>query len=116
MNLVEMLDKAAEIKGSKRKLAECLGITEQNLFGARKGIRGIPDDACAKLAWILDLEFGDVIATRNAWTAKTEEEKEFWSPFVQNLMTKLEKLQPEKETAHIGAESNWRRGRDSNPR
>lgn len=80
MNFKEMLQKAIEKKGTVRELAKCLDVAEQSISNAKSGIRGLPDTSCVKLAQILGIEWKIVIAARNEWTAKTDEEREFWHP------------------------------------
>lgn len=82
MNFRQMIE-AAEIKtGTVRALAKQIGVIDANISSAKRGARGIPDEACAKLAHIIDLPWSQVQAARNAWIAKTDEERKFWHPFV----------------------------------
>ena len=83
MEFREML-LAAETKcGSVRALATQIGEKDSNISAAKRGVRGIPDEACALLAKILNLDYGQVSAARNAALAKDEKQREFWRPFVE---------------------------------
>jgi len=82
MEFREMIETAATQAGSIRALAIKINVRDANLTAAKYGKRPIPDEACALLAQLLELDFGDVIQARNLATAKTEAERNFWSPFV----------------------------------
>ena len=76
-----MLEKGVKSKGTARELAKAIGVSEQHLSAAKSGKRGIPEKSCALLAQVLDLELGVVVAAKELWLAKSEEDKEFWLPF-----------------------------------
>jgi hypothetical protein len=82
VNLREMIENASKKAGEQKTLAGLLGVTPTNLSDCKAGKRGIPDEACAKLAALLNMPYGQVQAARNEWLAKTDEEKRFWHPFV----------------------------------
>lgn len=82
MEFRTMLEKGVAIKGSQAALAKAIGESEQNTAGAKAGRRGLKDESCAALADLLGLSFGEVIAARNYALAKSDKERQFWSPFV----------------------------------
>ena len=94
MEFREMIEQGIEITGSQRALAATLGTSETSMPSVKSGRRSLPDDACMRLAQLIEAPLGAVIAARNYALAKDEEHRQFWLPFVTN---------------------DWRRGRDSNP-
>jgi plasmid maintenance system antidote protein VapI len=80
MDFRRILEKAIELKGTGRAVAQWLNVPEQHITDAKGGRRGLPDRCCLQLAQLLGMDFGKVIAARNEWTAKSEEEKNFWHP------------------------------------
>lgn len=80
MNFKQILERAIELKGSGREVANWLGIAEQQITDAKSGRAGLKDKACLQLAQLLGMDFGKVIAARNEWTAKSDEERSFWHP------------------------------------
>jgi hypothetical protein len=80
MDFRQILERAIELKGSGRAVAHWLDIDEQQISDSKRGKCGLKDKACLQLAQLLGMDFGKVIAARNEWTAKTEEDKEFWHP------------------------------------
>lgn len=85
MEFREMIEAAAVKAGSQRALAELLGEREQNVTGAKAGRRGLKDEQCAKIAELIGLRFGDVIAARNYALAREQGAKDFWRPFVDQI-------------------------------
>lgn len=80
MDFKEMIEAGAKKAGTARKLSDLICVTENNISSAKSPGRGLPDKACVKLAQLLEIDALKVIAARNEWTAKTEEDKEFWHP------------------------------------
>jgi hypothetical protein len=82
MSYGEILEKAVKKAGTQRELGTIINQHENAISEARKGKRGLPDTACLKLAQFMEIDFGKVIAARNEWTAKSEEERKIWLPLV----------------------------------
>jgi hypothetical protein len=78
MEFREMLETAAAKAGDQTALAEQIGVARNSITDAKRGTRGLPDEACALLAQLLGVEFGAVIAARNRSTAKNDEVRNFW--------------------------------------
>lgn len=86
MKFSDYIDEGAKIAGSMNKLACELGLTHPNLRSMKAGRRAMPDEACVKLGVIVGLERPvDMIAIQHASRATTEEETNFWAPFVSNV-------------------------------
>ncbi|MDR3323440.1 MAG: helix-turn-helix domain-containing protein [Zoogloeaceae bacterium] len=82
MNLRDYIDSATQKVGSQVALADKVGQTPANLRGARGNVRGIPVDACIKLARILDVDPLEVIAASELATEKKPEKRLFWEGFM----------------------------------
>lgn len=80
MNFGEMLENGAKKVGTTRALSKIIGVSESNISSAKTHCRGIPNKACLKLAEILEIDALKVIAAKEEWMAKTQEDKEFWHP------------------------------------
>lgn len=80
MQFGEMIEAGAKrFDGNSTELARQLGQDSAAVRAAKAGKRGLPDEACVKLAEIIGEEWPVVVAARNEWTAKTEAEKKLWS-------------------------------------
>lgn len=88
MEFQEMIDTAAKKCGTVRALAEAIGMRDSNISAAKRSSRGIPDEACARLAEILGMTYGEVSAARNFATAKDQKQRDFWFPFVREIPRK----------------------------
>jgi len=82
MNFREMLELGALRAGDQKHLAALLELHPNNITNAKRAERGLPDEACAKLAQLIGLPWAQVQAARNEWLAKTDAERRFWHPFV----------------------------------
>lgn len=79
MDFGELLQKgAAAYAGNKSELARQLGQDGATIRKAFAHKQGLPDEACVKLAEIIGEEWPVVVAARNEWTAKTEDQKKLW--------------------------------------
>lgn len=79
MQFGEMIEAgAAKFGGNRSELARQLEQHAETVRAAAAGKRGLPDEACVKLAEILGEEWPVVVAARNEWTAKTEDQKKLW--------------------------------------
>ena len=85
MNLKEMIESASEIVGSQKELAITLGQHPNALTAAKKGHRGLPADACGKLAEILNIDRWAVICASELNTETSPEKRAYFSPFVQHV-------------------------------
>lgn len=72
-----------ETKGSLAALARHLEQSEGALRNARNHIQGLPVYACVSLAKLLDVPPMEIIAASELVTAKTEERRALFLPFVQ---------------------------------
>lgn len=69
-------------KGSVSALAAHLGIAANSVTDAKAHRRGLPNDACVKLARLLNVDAMDVIAASELATETKAEKREFWLSFV----------------------------------
>lgn len=81
MTLREFIDSASKIAGDQKRLAEKLGVVPQDLTGAKAGRRGLPNDACVKLAQITGADPLEVIAASELATEKKPEKRAFWESY-----------------------------------
>ncbi|MDR0737129.1 MAG: hypothetical protein LBF51_09970 [Zoogloeaceae bacterium] len=84
MKLRDYIGTGTEKTGSQKALAEHLGLYAEDLRGANRGKRGLPNDACIKLAKIIDADPLEVIAASELATEKKPEKRAFWLPFVEH--------------------------------
>lgn len=81
MTLKEFIDAASKIAGDQKRLAEKLGVTPQDITSAKAERRGLPNDACVKLAQITGANPLDVIAASELATEKKPEKRAFWMAY-----------------------------------
>ena len=79
----QYIEKGIEIKGSAAALARWLDQGEGAMRDARQNKRGLPVYACVSLAKLLDVPPMEIIAASELVTAKTEERRALFLPFVQ---------------------------------
>lgn len=79
---IEMGESKAE---TGKQLALAIGVTPQNLSGAKAGRRGLPTPACWKLADLIGVPKTTVQAASELVTEKDEKVREYLRPFAQNL-------------------------------
>lgn len=82
MELRDYLNAGINRIGGAKQLADYLGILPQALSNAKAHQRGIPNDACFKLAELLGADIRGVIAASELATERKEEKRAFWRPFV----------------------------------
>lgn len=82
MELRDYLNAGINRLGGAKQLADYLGILPQALSNAKAHQRGIPNDACFKLAELLKADVRGVIAASELATEKKEDKRAFWRPFV----------------------------------
>ena len=118
MDFFEMIKTGATKAGSQAKLAIAIGETAPGISNALKGKRGIPDDSCAKLAELISVDFGTVIAARNLALAKDKTQRDFWLPFVRQAVMTVATITISSGAVLSDSDHSecWRRGWDSNPR
>lgn len=85
MELRELIDAGTEKIGSQRRLAEYLGVIEQNLTAAKNGRRGLRADACGKLADLLGIDRFAVVAASELVTEKDPHRQAYFRPFVSGI-------------------------------
>lgn len=84
MELRDLINEAAELKGGQKQLAAELDLHPQWLTEAKAGRRGLPNHACMKLAEMLNIDLKRVIAASELTTAKDEKVRQYLLPFVQS--------------------------------
>ena len=82
MELRDYITAGLERKGSVSTLASYLGIAPTSIADAKAHRRGLPNDACFKLAELLGADVRGVIAASELATERKEEKRAFWRPFV----------------------------------
>jgi len=88
MELREMIETAAKLEGSQNNLAKVIGVAPDYLTHAKAGRRGLPIEACGKLAEILGIDRWAVTAASALVTQKNPEKRAYLTPFVQELPRK----------------------------
>lgn len=83
MNQAEYIAAGVEKRGSLAALARYLDQAEAAMRDARNLKRGLPIYACVSLAKLLGVPPMDIIAASELVTAKTEERRALFLPFVQ---------------------------------
>lgn len=84
MNLTEMIEEGIEkTNGSQQQLADYLGISSDYVGHAKHGRRGLPLEACGKLAKIIDMSEWTVTCASALVTEKDESKREYFRPFVE---------------------------------
>lgn len=89
MQLREMIETGADKAGSQANLSKVIGITPDVLTHAKSGKRGLPAEACGKLADLIGVDRWTVLAASNLITEKNEEKRAYWAPFVLNGISSL---------------------------
>jgi hypothetical protein len=79
MQLRDYINAGIEATGDRKHLAKLLGMTPDNVSNAKSHGRGLPNDACVKLATLIDANPLEVIAASELATEKKNEKREFWS-------------------------------------
>lgn len=88
MNFSDHIKTAETKTGGPTALAKALELHATHLSNIKAGTRPMPDEATVKLGQIVGLENPlDMLAIRNESRAKTEEERQFWSPFAKHAST-----------------------------
>jgi len=76
--LTKLLKESSEKKGGDKELAASLGVSRTTISDVRGQRRGLPLEACYKLAEMTGADLARVIAASEAITAKKPEEVKFW--------------------------------------
>ncbi len=79
----DYIEKGIALKGSAAALTRWLDQGDGAMRDARQNKRGLPVYACVSLAKLLDVPPMEVIAASQTVTAKTEERRALFLPFVQ---------------------------------
>lgn len=82
MELRDYINLGIERTGSVTALANYLDINPNSVTNAKAHARGLPNDACFKLAELLKADVRGVIAASELATEKKEDKRAFWRPFV----------------------------------
>lgn len=82
MELRDYIEKGLSIKGSREALGTFLGMQPNHITNAKAHQRGLPNDACVKLARLVGAEPLAVIAASELATEKKPERREFWVSFM----------------------------------
>ena len=83
MELRDYIEDAQDKFGTIAEVAKLIGIRPQHLSNAKSGQRGLPLQACWKLADLLDVEHDAVTAASALVTEKDEEVRSYLIPFAQ---------------------------------
>lgn len=81
MELHDYIEAGLAAKNGREALATFLGLEPNNITGAKAHRRGLPNDACVKLARLIGVEPLAVIAASELATEKKPERREFWLSF-----------------------------------
>lgn len=84
MELRDYIEAGEKAKNGREALAAFLGVNPNNVTNAKRNARGLPIDACAKLAKLLGVPEIEVIAASELATEKKPEKRAFWLPFVEH--------------------------------
>ena len=88
MNFCDYIKEGERLSGSSAALATRLDQRPTAISDAKAGKRGLPDRACVQLGQIVGLENPmDMIAIRNEWLAKSDEEAIFWAGFAKHAVS-----------------------------
>jgi plasmid maintenance system antidote protein VapI len=84
MHLNELINLASQKAGSQTNLAKVIGVHPNVVSEAKANKRGLPAEACGKLADLIGVDRWTVLAASNLITEKNEEKRAYWAPFVLN--------------------------------
>ncbi|MBS1197476.1 MAG: hypothetical protein H6R18_1261 [Proteobacteria bacterium] len=87
MELRDCIESGIKRKTTVTALATYLGVNPNSISDAKAHRRGLPNDACVKLARLIGAEPLDVIAASELATEKKTEKREFWLSFVNPAKT-----------------------------
>lgn len=82
MELRDYIEAGSKKAGSTAALARYLDMNQPDVANAKAHKRGLPLDACFKLAKFIDEDLEAVIAASQLVTEKNEKKRAFWLPFV----------------------------------
>lgn len=81
MTLRDYIDAGITAKNGREQLANYLGIAANTVTDAKAHRRGLPNDACIKLARLIEIDPLAIIAASELATEKKPERREFWLSF-----------------------------------
>lgn len=87
MELRDYVDMGIKTKGGVNALADYLGIANTSIADAKAHRRGLPNDACVKLARLVGIEPLTVIAASELATEKKSTRREFWISYLNAAKT-----------------------------
>ena len=79
MELREYIEAGLAKINDRTALAMYLGVQPNNITNAKRHERGLPNDACVKLAKLVGADAIEVIAASELATEKKAEKREFWN-------------------------------------
>ncbi|NJA87611.1 hypothetical protein HCX48_00005 [Rhodocyclus tenuis] len=82
MNIREMIEAGSAKTGNQKALAQYLGLHEKALTEAKGGRRGLPIDACGKLAELIGADRWEVVSASELQTEKDPAKRAYFAPFV----------------------------------
>ncbi len=89
MELKNYIEEATKLIGTVAKLAKALGVAPTTISDAKAHRRGLPVYACFKLAALLNVDKGDIIAASELVTEKDPERRAVFLPFVRISATHI---------------------------
>lgn len=104
MELRQMIEIGNKKVGSQADLAKVIGVAANTLTDAKAGRRGLPAEACGRLADIIEADRWAVLAASNLVTERNEEKRAYWRSFV-------EIAEPEMKTPHLAGGASGLVGR-----
>ncbi|MDR3159966.1 MAG: helix-turn-helix transcriptional regulator [Zoogloeaceae bacterium] len=84
MELRDYIEEGTRKASSQKALAEYLNVYASNIRDVNRGMRGLPNDTCIKLARLINVDPLEVIAASELVTEKKPEKRAFWLPFVEH--------------------------------
>ena len=85
MELRDYIEAGVKISGSVQGLAHALGMEPNSITNAKAHRRGLPNYACFRLAQLLQVDKGDVVAASELVTEKDPEKRAVFIPFVRGV-------------------------------
>lgn len=84
MELRDYIEAGIRIKGDRNALADYLCMQPNHVTNAKAHSRGLPNDACFKLAELLGVDAKAVIAASELATERKEAKRSFWENYMKN--------------------------------
>jgi len=84
MKLRDYIEAGLLKKGSREALADYLSMQPNHVTNAKAHARGLPNDACFKLAELLGVDAKAVIAASELATERKEAKRSFWENYMKS--------------------------------